>query len=191
MIVLHLYGKYKKEFGDTFNLHVDSLAAAIRLLDVNFKKRFSKLVNEDAFHICEGKTLGKHINIEDEKMIKLEVGDKTVHYHLIPKAVGAMAKMKKKGLGAMLLGAVVLGASFLFGFTPGIYAGLSLILGGASILLTPAAKTAEEDERKSYSLGGPGNQDAQGVVQPVIYGLEVKVGSVVASASIKSVPTNG
>ena len=55
MITIILYGKYKKLFGEKFDLKVNSLPAAIRLLEVNFKGMFKKLIEEDAFYIAKGK----------------------------------------------------------------------------------------------------------------------------------------
>lgn len=185
MITIHLYGKYAKLFGKKLQLHVASLAEAIRLIDLNFPGKFKEMFEHDAFHVCRGEKLGKHVNIEDEKYLQLKSGDGT-HFHLIPKAMGAAGSMKKKGLGAILLGALLLGVSFFFGFVPGMQAGLSLILGGASLLLAPDTKSDNEDGNKSYAFSGPTNADRQGSSKPLIYG-RVRTGSVTAVASIRSI----
>ena len=95
---------------------------------------------------------------------------------------------EEKGLGSILLGAVLIGASFLFPGTlgmSGFFAGLSMVAGGASLLLTPEVGVKDDSDQKSYSFNGPLNSDGQGGVEPVIYG-EAVAGSVVMAASIKS-----
>lgn len=185
MIVLHLYGKYGKQFGKKLVLHVASLAEAIRLLDANFPGKFRELFEKDAFHVCLGEKLGDHVTFDKADQAQLNVRDGS-HIHLVPKAMGAAGNMKRKGLGAILLGALLLGASFFFGFMPGIQAGLSLILGGASLLLTPDVKSENEEDAKSYAFNGPTNAHQQGATKPLIYG-RVITGSVTAAASIKSI----
>ncbi len=49
----------------------------------------------------------------------------------------------RKGLGSILAGGLILGVSLFFGYTPGIYAGIAMILGGASLLLTPGYRGQE------------------------------------------------
>ena len=187
MIIIHLYGRYKKKFGAELKLHVDNFAAAVRLLEANFKGQFAKLIEKDSFYICRGKHVGQdHMNINDPEMLKLVVGEGE-HFHLIPAAVGGASSMaRKKGLGSIILGALVLGVSFFFGYAPGIYAGLSMILGGVSLLLTPDIKGENEDKNTSYSFNGPLNINAQGATKPIVYG-RVRAGSVVASGAISSV----
>lgn len=191
MIVIHLYGKYKRKFGPLFRLNVTTLPAAIRLLEANFPGQFAKQVERDKFHIARGETLGKgkHFNVEDEEMLKLSAGDGT-HFHLIPAAVGAAGSMKQKGLGAIIFGAVLIGASFLIGgplASTLFYGGLSMIMGGASLLLSPeVGKPSDEETKKSYAFNGPANVEEQGALEPVVYG-EVITGSVVGAGSIKSV----
>lgn len=191
MITVHLYGKYRKKFGRKFELAVNSLPAAIRLLEANFPGFFAKQVEKDKFHVARGEVLGKgkHMNIEDRGMLELLCPEGT-HFHLIPAGVGAASGMKSKGLGAILLGVVLVGASFLFGGAIAstlFYGGLSLIAGGASLLLSPEVGTAEdEEEKKSYAFSGPANVDEQGALEPVVYGRAI-VGSVVGAGSIRSV----
>lgn len=189
MIHVHLYGKYRRIFGKVFKLNVSDFPAAVRLLEANFPGKFARAIRDDKFYVARGPRIGRHVNVNDVEMLKLSAPDGE-HFHLIPQAVGAAnsqtTTMRQKGLGALLLGTVILGASFLFGFTPGIYAGLSLILGGASLLITPDLPSDNEDKAKSYAFNGPLNITAQGATNPLIYG-RVRAGSVVAAGAIDAI----
>src|SRR5690606_24336444 len=137
--------------GAKFELAVNSLAQAIRLLDANFPGQFVKLVEKDAFYIARGKKLGRHINYTEE-MIRMNAPD-GAHFHMIPSTMGGASSLAtKKGLGSILLGVAIVGVSLFFGYTPGVVAGISMILGGASLLLTPDVSAKNEDKGKSYSF---------------------------------------
>jgi predicted phage tail protein len=112
---------------------------------------------------------------------------------------------------SILIGAALIGASFLFpgagafgaGFgvfgplAPGAIAtltsvgttlslvGASLVIGGIAGLIAPVPKLDDDasDPRKSFSFSGIQNTSRQGLAVPIIYG-ETIVGSIIASASI-------
>ena len=109
-----------------------------------------------------------------------------------------------RGLGSILLGAALVGLSFVtFGgsklfsgiafkggaLTGGLGSkalfgiGASLILGGVSQMLTPVPEAPDEDEPNSFQFNSPINTSIAGLPVPVLYG-ERMVGSVVISAGI-------
>ena len=109
-----------------------------------------------------------------------------------------------RGLGSILLGAALVGLSFVtFGgsnlfsgiaFKGGLLTGgmgskalfgigASLILGGVSQMLTPVPEAPDEDEPNSFQFNSPINTSIAGLPVPVLYG-ERMVGSVVISAGI-------
>lgn len=192
MIVVHLYGMYKKKFGSTFKLHVGSLKDAINLLEANFKGQFYSAMKNDEFHVCKGEVIGKHENVEVVERITL-THEGVEHYHLIPRVVGAASSLRKKGLGALLAGIVILGVSW---FVPALAfakpLGMSLMLSGAAAMLTPTTNVGStDDEGTSYSFSGPSNASGQSAILPVAYGKKIRVGSVVTNASLISIATDG
>ena len=115
--------------------------------------------------------------------------------HILPAVEGA-----GDGLGQVLVGAALIGASFFIpgagalGYgviTQGAVAGLgaSMALGGIASMLSPSPKAGNyseresPDERPSFLFDGPVNTSTQGLPVPVIYG-RVRTGSVVVSAGI-------
>jgi len=117
-----------------------------------------------------------------------------------------------RGLGSILLGAVFIGASFLFpgaglfgtygvGLKPAVIAGkgafatkigtalsavgAALVLGGISQMITPTIETPEEDPENSFAFNSPVNTARAGLAIPLIYG-ERLVGSAVISAGIST-----
>ena len=141
-----------------------------------------------------------------------EIGEEELHYpngqediKIIPVVGGAGGNA-----GRILLGAALIGASFLFpgagmfGHTSvfgssttgtlmsGIGTlssaiGASLVLGGIANMLTPVPDIPEreQDPRLSFNFSGIQNTSRAGVAVPVIYG-QVLTGSVVISAGIET-----
>ena len=111
-----------------------------------------------------------------------------------------------RGLGQILLGAALIGLSFVTfgtsaafsgvqftatGLTGGIgskallYVGAGLLLNGVSSMLmpTPTVDNSEADPENSFAFSSPINVSRAGIPIPLIYGRRV-VGSAVVSASI-------
>lgn len=63
--------------------------------------------------------------------------------------------------------------------------GASLIFAGISQLLAPQPK-GPVDQKQSFLFSGPQNTFGQGQVVPLIYGGPIRVGSIVAAASLKA-----
>ena len=193
---IKLYGELAKFLGQkTFEAEVNNAAQAIRFLVVNFPK------------------LEKHMSDRHYKVIldDWELQEKELHYpsgsndiKIVPVVGGAGGNF-----GQVLLGAALIGASFMFpgagifgkagaeltgGVVTGTLAkigtitsviGASLVLNGISQMLTPVETIPEEnqDPRRSFNFSGIQNTSKAGVAVPVIYGRTM-TGSVVISANI-------
>ena len=194
---IKLYGELAKFLGQkTFEAEVNNAAQAIRFLVVNFPQ------------------LEKHMADRYYKVAvdNWEVEEKELHYpngqediKIIPVVGGAGGNT-----GRILLGAALIGASFLFpgagmfgttsvfgSSTTGTLMsgigtlssaiGASLVLGGIANMLTPVPDIPEreQDPRLSFNFSGIQNTSRAGVAVPVIYG-QVLTGSVVISAGIET-----
>ena len=194
---IKLYGELAKFLGQkTLEAEVSNAAQAIRFLVVNFPQ------------------LEKHMADRYYKVAvnSWEIGEEELHYpngqediKIIPVVGGAGGNA-----GRILLGAALIGASFLFpgagmfGHTSvfgssttgtlmsGIGTlssaiGASLVLGGIANMLTPVPDIPEreQDPRLSFNFSGIQNTSRAGVAVPVIYG-QVLTGSVVISAGIET-----
>ena len=193
---IKLYGELAKFLGEkTLEAEVNNAAQAIRFLVVNFPK------------------LEKHMADRYYRVLvdKWELDDKELHYpsgasdiKIVPVVGGAGGNT-----GQILLGAALIGASFMFpgagmfgttsflgkeavvgGFLTKVgtitsVIGASLVLNGIANMLAPVETIPEEnqDPRRSFNFSGIQNTTRAGVAVPVIYGRTM-TGSVVVSANI-------
>jgi predicted phage tail protein len=193
---IKLYGELAKFLGEkTLEAEVNNAAQAIRFLVVNFPK------------------LEKHMADRYYRVLvdKWELNDKELHYpsgasdiKIVPVVGGAGGNT-----GQILLGAALIGASFMFpgagmfgttsflgkeavvgGFLTKVgtitsVIGASLVLNGIATMLAPVETIPEEnqDPRRSFNFSGIQNTTRAGVAVPVIYGRTM-TGSVVVSANI-------
>jgi len=193
---IKLYGELAKFLGEkNLEADVNNAAQAIRFLVVNFPK------------------LEKHMADRYYRVLvdKWEVDEKELHYpsgandiKIVPVVGGAGGEF-----GQVLLGAALIGASFMFpgagifgkagaeltgGIVTGTMAkigtitsviGASLVLNGIATMLAPVETIPEEnqDPRRSFNFSGIQNTTKAGVAVPVIYGRTM-TGSVVVSANI-------
>ena len=175
---------------------INSTADAIRFLTSNFQgleahmnQRYYKILVDD-YEIGE----------ED---IQNPIGQSDIN--IVPVIIGAGGST-----GKILLGAALIGASFMFpgagmfgtksifgakaagGFLTGVgtltsAVGASLVLQGVSNMLFPLPElpdfSNEEDPRISFSFSGVQNTSRAGTSHPIAYG-EIVTGSVVISAGI-------
>ena len=194
---IKLYGELAKFLGEkTLEAEVNNAAQAIRFLVVNFPK------------------LEKHMADRSYRVLvdKWELDEKELHYpsgasdiKIVPVVGGAGGNF-----GRVLLGAALIGASFMFPGA-GIFGGgsevakaaalkaptlakigsitsvigASLVLNGIATMLAPVETIPEEnqDPRRSFNFNGIQNTTRAGVAVPVIYGRTM-TGSVVVSANI-------
>jgi len=201
-IILH--GALAEEFGGPYNFKVESPGEAIRALCSQFDGFETKL-REGLYRIRKG-------TIEDGMdqiipTLHLGMGD-VEELHIIPELEGG-----KKGVGKVLLGIALIGASFLI---PGMqFAGMSMMkglsqtafhvfgssvtfghvamfgasmaLGGVAMMMTPTPEVGNYGDREqssSFMFNGPENRAEQGAVIPIVYGVDVWVGSLVIHTSV-------
>ena len=193
---IKLYGELAKFLGEkTLEAEVNNAAQAIRFLVVNFPK------------------LEKHMADRYYRVLvdKWELDEKELHYpsgasdiKIVPVVGGAGGNT-----GQILLGAALIGVSFMFPgagifgkagaeLTGGVVTGTmskigtitsvigaSLVLNGIATMLAPVETIPEEnqDPRRSFNFSGIQNPTRAGVAVPVIYGRTM-TGSVVVSANI-------
>ena len=177
---------------------VKNPAEAVRFLVTNFPKLEAYMANK-YYQVLVGK---EDVGKED---LHNPIGQDDIH--IVPLITGAGGNSP---FGRVLLGAALIGASFLFPgagmfgggsvaakaaaaaspFMAGVGSALSaigagLVLNGVSEMLFPIPKPdmPEDDPRISFSFSGVQNTSRAGTAHPIVYG-EVVTGSVVISAGI-------
>lgn len=191
--MIHLHGYLADKYGPDHNIIVKSAAEAIRALEANYRG-FARSIKGDMYYsIVRGKDLNQGKDLSEEELtMQFDESD----WHIIPVPEGA----KSGGLFMMLLGAVLIVASFWVGgpawLAPAMLkAGIGIAIGGLAQLMAPApvtnnyAERERPEERASYLFDGARNKTEQGDAIPVVYG-ETFVGSVVVSAGIDVGDTN-
>ena len=175
---------------------INSTADAMRFLLSNFPKLEAHMANRNYQILVDDYEVG-----EDD--IQNPIGKSDIH--IVPVITGAGGNT-----GKFLLGAVLIGASFMFpgagmfgyksifgakaagGFLTGVGTltsaiGASLVLQGVSEMLFPVPPVPEfqneSDPRISFSFSGIQNTSRAGTAHPIVYG-EIITGSVVISAGI-------
>jgi predicted phage tail protein len=185
---IKLYGQLAEYVGHKeFEVKVANVSQAVSFLINNFPQ-LQQYMNPKYYQIKVGDYA---INKEE---IVYPIGKEDIHF--IPVISGA-----GRGLGQILLGAVLIGFAFaggagffgqafaknagLFSFTKKI--GFALVLGGVSQLLFPTPEPqrfeSEEDPKLSFNFAGVQNTSRAGTPIPIVYG-EIITGSVVISAAI-------
>jgi len=176
---------------------VKNPAEAIRFLVTNFPKLEAYMANK-YYQVLVGK------DDVDKEDLHNPIGQDDIH--IVPVITGAGGNSP---FGRILLGAALIGASFLFpgaglfgkagaeltgGIVTGFGAkigtalsaiGAGLVLNGVSEMLFPIPKPdmPEDDPRISFSFSGVQNTSRAGTAHPIVYG-EVVTGSIVISAGI-------
>ena len=195
---LKLHGELAKFVGqDEFEAVMRTSAEAIRFLVTNFPK-VEAYMSDKYYKVLVGK---EDIDKED---LHNPTGQSDIH--IVPVITGAGGRSP---FGRILLGSVLIGASFLFpgaglfgkagaeltgGVVTGFAAkvgtavsviGAGLVLNGVSELLfpLPTPDAQEDDPRISFAFNGLTNTSRAGTAHPIVYG-EIVTGSVVISAGI-------
>ena len=192
-----LYGELADFVGHKeFDAVINSTADAVKFLVTNFPQLEGHMNDRYYRVIVNDYDIG-----EDE--LHNPIGSEGVS--IVPVISGAGGR---GGLGKILLGAALIGATFLTGgafiakvplvnagqlaFSGALakgafYLGASLVLQGVSEMLFPMPQmkefSNEEDPRISFSFSGVQNTDRAGTSIPLCYG-EIVTGSVVISAGI-------
>ena len=194
---IKLHGELAKFIGhDEFEAVANTSAEAIRFLVCNFP-HVEGYMSDKYYKVLVRDTVIDREGLHDP------VGNSEVN--IVPVISGAGGNT-----GRILLGAALIGASFLFpgaglfgkagaelvkgGVATGTMAkigtafsaiGAALVLNGVSNMLfpQPTPKEQEEDPRISFAFSGITNTTRAGTSHPIIYG-EISTGSVVISAGI-------
>ena len=189
-----LHGKLAEFIGhEEFEVEVNSVGQAVSFLLNNFPQ-LEKYMSPKYYQVKVG-----NYDIDKDE-IHYPVGKEDIHF--VPAIAGA-----GRGFGKILLGAGLIGLSFLsFGTSAGVgvafakgfakvgllqkglfSVGAALVLGGVSDLLFPLPQpqdfNSEEDPQLSFSFSGLQNTSRAGTPVPIVYG-EIVTGSVVISAGI-------
>ena len=192
---IKLYGQLAEFIGHKeFEVKVHSITQAVSFLIHNFSE-IESYMSPKYYQVKIG-----NYDI-DESELAYPIGQEDIHF--IPTISGA-----GRGLGKVLLGAVLIGAAFFvpqglalskgigtgFGFAKAgalakglVYVGASLVLQGVSELLFPLPEpqkfSSEEDPQLSFNFSGLQNTSRAGTPVPIVY-CEIITGSVVISAAI-------
>lgn len=196
MRTVQLLGELGKKFGKKFKLDVKNPAEAVRALCANLPEFQQHLLESEKRNIVYKVIVGKSEIGESE--LHNPSGKNTIKF--VPVIAGS-----KSGLGQVIVGAAMIatavylpGSSFAWSSiaafdavaitaTALTYVGTSLIIAGASQMLTPTPQTPNQnqqpDNKPSYVFNGAVNTTVQGNPVPVGYGRMI-VGSAVISAGI-------
>tara|TARA_R100001086_G_scaffold86003_1_gene41989 strand:+ start:43 stop:648 length:606 start_codon:yes stop_codon:yes gene_type:complete len=188
-----LYGELAKFVGHKeFEIKAETVGKAVSFLIHNFPG-IESFMSPNYYQVKVG-----DYDVNEEE-IHHPVGKQDIHF--IPVISGAGRGLGKVLLGAVLIGIAVasggtglsLGAGGVFGFTGGSLAaiggniGLALVLSGVSDMLFPIPEpqkfSSEEDPQLSFNFAGVQNTSRAGTPVPIVYG-EIITGSVVISAAV-------
>lgn len=185
---IRLYSVLGTKFGREFRLAVSSTAEAVRALDVIVPGFRAFMLNAKDNGMAFAVFNGRRNLAEDE--LKHPVGDEDIR--IAPVLMGS----KSGGFFQIILGAALIGASFIPVVNAALWSGAStmflglgasMALGGVIQMLSPQASglasTNSLDNGTSYYFNGPVNSASQGNCVSVVYG-EMLVGSKVISSGI-------
>lgn len=184
---IKLYGKLAKFIGHrVLEADVSSAAEAVRFLLANWPELEQHMADQH-YRV----SVGTYALDKDE--LHDPAGQQEIS--IAPVVAGAGT------VGRIILGAVLIGLSFI----PGLQAaaifgskltvgaallsiGGGLVLGGVAQLLTPTPKmqAVDQDPRKTYNFSGIQQTSRQGTPVPVVYGKTL-LGSIVISAGVDTV----
>lgn len=175
-----LDGAMGRKFGHRWELSVNSVGQAMRLINANRPGFFAwvrdNLVRYDRYKIICTYENGRTEYLDDDT-VKMNCKPKTIRF--VPVIAGASAGAR------MVLGAALIVVGYFT--TPYLISiGVSLLIGGIVETLTKTSKNDdyERKDRTSYAFDGPVNTEGQGVPIPLIYGPKVLVGSHAISATL-------
>lgn len=196
MLLVLLYGHLGARFGRVHRYDAHSPAEAVRALSVTLPGFRQALIDGGAYRVLRG---GREALGADDIVAPHSARDTL---RIVPAVAGA-----GRGFGQILLGAALIGLSFV----PGIQAvgfslgpvsfglssvfrsvGMNLLFSGVSQALTSTPKSQQVEavsNKPSYAFDGAVNTAAQGNAVPVCYGRLI-VGSQVISAglSVEQIP---
>lgn len=190
MVKVRFYGALK-QFGTEFDLEVNNTAEIVRALTSQIPN-LRQFLQQGLFKVRIGKEYLDNRYLEKGMFYQLKKG---MSVCFTPALKGA----KRGGLFQTILGAALIGASFLI---PGAWLfgglitnsmvfgmGTALLLGGVSQMLTPMPKmsgiTDEKEKKQSTAFSNLGNLVAQGRPMPLAYG-RIRTGSLIISQGVET-----
>ncbi len=206
MKVVKVYGALRERLGQCrFELDVATPAQALKALCVNFPGLDKWFVDSEQDGVGYRVRVGKQqATAEDLSVLGLPWSEREV-FSITPVVAGAGG-----GFGRVLLGGVLIGASFLFpgaglfGSGFGVFGplaagtmgtlttvgtalsaiGAGLVLTGVSQMISPTPDFGDDSEKlKNFTFSGIVNTDQQGLPVPIAYG-RVVIGSAVISTGL-------
>lgn len=187
---IRLYGKLGAAFGRVHQFVCNDTAGAVRALCAMVPGFQRFLLESKDNGLGYAVFIGKE-NI-GEKSLNAPAGDEDIR--IAPVILGS----GRGGFFQIVLGAALIGASFIPGLNAALWAGasslfmgvgVSMVLGGVSQMLTKQPKgvvgVEAPDNGASYNFNGPVNVTAQGNPVPEFYGQGI-VGSVTVSGDMYS-----
>jgi predicted phage tail protein len=207
MKVVKVYGALRELLGQCrFELDVVTPGQAIKALCANFPQLERWLLDSEKDGVAYRVTVGKQKATEDDvSPLLLPFSNREV-FSITPVITGA-----GRGVGAVLLGTVLIGAAIVtggtslafggtgFGLASGVTAtttlslaiaagniGVGLVLSGVAQMLSPTPKPPsfeEAQQLESFTFSGIVNTARQGVPVPIVLG-RAYAGSVVISAGL-------
>ena len=205
MKVVKVYGKLRELLGQCrFELNVSTPAQAFKALLVNFPQLERFILDSEKDGVSYRMMVGRqHIGEQNFEDLALPFGEREV-FSIAPAIAGAGGNF-----GRILLGAGLIGASFLFpgaglfggaaGVTftgtaatlatvgTGLSAiGAGLVLGGVAEMISPTPvpqQRKEAEQLESFTFSGIVNISRQGIPVPVVLG-RAYAGSVVISSGL-------
>lgn len=170
---IKLYGKLGQLFGREWNLDINSVAEAIKAIDINTNNKFSQYLLKNGtkkyYKVCVKNK--KNLISKDEINTSFGSGD----IYITPTISGS----GKNGTWQVIAGVILVAVSYYYGgFGPNasFFAstagnmGIALILGGVAQMLAPNPNAESTDQRNSYLFQGNATTVYQGTSVGIIYG---------------------
>lgn len=171
---IHLHGDLGQHFQNQIRMDVASCAEAIRAL-CTMLPGFREHIQCGAYRVIAGALGASKSRAQDE--IGFGLGPAVTDIHFVPAVVGGK---DDEGLGKVLLGSVLIAASFvipgsaaIFGKSLGAMAGqmgVSIALGGVGQMLSGTDGPSSDGTEASELFSGSPNQAVPGSAIPVIFG---------------------
>lgn len=186
---VNFVGNLKDIYGDYVILNADSWVDIFKLMEANFNN-FKKNIINGSYAIVRGTSLTSDGIIESLSPDELTIryGSDGWDWFIVPELSGAGDDAM--AIVQFVVGAALCVAAYFFPAASGwlIPTGVGLMLGGASMLLTPTYDLSgnsneEPDEKPSILYSGGVNNSEQGGIVPIVCG-QVLAGSVLISAGV-------
>lgn len=186
-ITVELGGAMGKKFGKNWNVHAATARDALSIIAgnrpelMNWMRRSAPQFSH--YHFRIERPDGSYHDVSEDEYLMVSNGD-IATLRITPLVAGAGGKI----IGAIqsVVGVALMISAFWLG-PAAFFAGLSMTIGGVASLLTstPKIKSGQKnDNADSYYFNGPENTTSQGNPVPLIYGLEVMVGSQAVNSRI-------